>query len=75
MTSSEGCEGLQSRREGGRVSLWGSGGGDWGTSVSALTAAPHCGGGLLARGLGSLVGCLRVGRSALECQGLVGRNE
>ena len=57
------------------MSLWGSGGGDWGTSVSALTAAPHCGGGLLTRGLGSLVGCLRVGRSALECQGLVGRNE
>lgn len=57
------------------MSLWGSGGGDWGTSVSAQTAAPHCGGGLLARGLGSLVGCLRVGRSALECQGLVGRNE
>lgn len=54
---------------------WGSGGGNWGTGASALAAAPHCGGGLVARGLESLVGCLWVGYSALEHQGLVGRNK
>lgn len=75
MTSSESREGLQSRREGGRVFPWGSGGGNWGTGASALAAAPCHGGGPVARGLGSLVGCLRVGYSALEHQGLVSRNK
>ena len=48
---------------------WGSGGGNWGTRVSALTEALHCGGGLPGHWLGSLMGCLQGG---LFCTGVPG---